>query len=304
MVLSQYPIRVVSKLTGISIDTLRAWDRRYSVVVPHRTERGRSYTEAQVERLRLVKSLLDQGHSIGQLASLSDESLQDLAETKSSEARLEQPTTPTPAIGLLLQAIDSFDHKRLNEELGRMASLLSPRDVVFQLVLPLMRELGERWHRGEISIAQEHLVSAALKGVLGTLVRLQPAGRSDCKIVLGTLSGDLHEFGILAAAMIASMNGMDPVLLGPNLPGRELASAAETVGAKYVLVGNAYSDAGHSSEFAQLAQGLSPGTSLWVGGPVTPKWSITSMPQGVGFMSFASFEEYEAQCKQVVGWSS
>jgi len=274
------------------------------VVVPQRTERGRSYTEAQVERLRLVKSLLDRGYSIGPLASLSDEALQNLAETKSSEARLEQPNAPHPAIGLLLQAIESFDHKRLDEELGRMASLLSPRDVVFQLVLPLMRELGERWHRGEISIAQEHLVSAALKGVLGTLVRLQPAGRSDCKIVLGTLSGDLHEFGILAAAMIASMNGMDPVLLGPNLPGRELASAAETVGAKYVLVGNAYSDAGHSSEFAQLAQGLSPGTSLWVGGPVTPKLSNTSMPQGVRFMSFASFEEYEAQCKQAVGWSS
>ena len=64
----RYPIRAVARLTGLPLDTLRAWERRYEAVVPERGPRGRQYTEAQVERLRLLKEAVDQGHAIGTVA--------------------------------------------------------------------------------------------------------------------------------------------------------------------------------------------------------------------------------------------
>ena len=69
---AHYPIRAVSRLTGISIDTLRAWERRHDAVTPVRDERGRMYTDADVARLRLLRQAVEQGHSIGRLAGLTD----------------------------------------------------------------------------------------------------------------------------------------------------------------------------------------------------------------------------------------
>src|SRR6187200_3531359 len=73
-----YPIRAVSKMTGIGIDTLRAWERRYGAVTPTRDDRGRMYTEADVERLRLLNGAVERGHSIGRLAGLSNDQLTEL----------------------------------------------------------------------------------------------------------------------------------------------------------------------------------------------------------------------------------
>jgi len=73
-----YPIRAVSRLTGIGIDTLRAWERRYGAVTPTRDDRGRMYTEADVERLRLLNGAVERGHSIGRLAGLSNDQLTEL----------------------------------------------------------------------------------------------------------------------------------------------------------------------------------------------------------------------------------
>src|SRR5687768_17516974 len=75
---ARYPIRAVSKLTGIGIDTLRAWERRYGAVTPTRDDRGRMYTEADVTRLRLLHGAVERGHSIGRLAGLSNDQLRGL----------------------------------------------------------------------------------------------------------------------------------------------------------------------------------------------------------------------------------
>ena len=74
----RFPIRAVSRLTGIGIDTLRAWERRYRAVTPVRDDRGRMYTDADVARLRLLSGAVEQGHSIGRLAGLSNDELRDL----------------------------------------------------------------------------------------------------------------------------------------------------------------------------------------------------------------------------------
>ena len=184
-----YPIRAVSRLTGLSIDTLRAWERRYQAIVPERTDRGRQYTQDNIQRLTLLREVVDRGHTISQVAGLPDNELRNMLATAQPAPRKPAPNT---SIQTLVEFFAEFEHTRANDELGRLAALLSPRDLVFTVVLPLMHEVGERWHRGELGIAQEHLVSSAVRNLFGSLVRLSPRRPGAPKLVIATLPGELQ----------------------------------------------------------------------------------------------------------------
>jgi MerR family transcriptional regulator, light-induced transcriptional regulator len=282
---AHYPIRAVSRLTGLSIDTLRAWERRYQAIVPERTDRGRQYTHANVQRLILLRELVERGHTISQIAPLPDAELRSMLSTAQPAAR---KAIPTVSIESLVDLFANFENIRANDELGRQAALLSPRDLVFGVVLPLLREVGERWHRGEIGIAQEHLVSSAVHHLLGSLLRIYSPRPGAPKIVIATLSGELHEFGIMAAAMIATFCGLNPLLLGPNLPAEELMGAARKTSASIVAVGCSGAPAS-SAALAELAAAVPEGAELWVGGP-EPSWDVP----GVFFLP--DMEAFERLC--------
>lgn len=288
-----YPIRAVAKLTGLSIDTLRAWERRYSAVVPERSDRGRQYTQEHIQRLILLRELVERGHAIGQIAGLHKAGLQELLSARSPVAEPPKESA-RELLEPLLEHFVNFEHTRGNEELGRLAALLAPRDLIYRVVLPLMREVGERWHRGEIGVAQEHLVSAALRNVFGALVRLHPPRPGAPKMLIATLSGELHEFGILAAAMLASIAGLDPIYLGPNLPAGELAYAARKTSGEIVLIGYSSLQEPSSQELAELIRDLPQGTELWVGGRDVPQPDGTT-PR-IPISSFPVIEDFEAQC--------
>src|SRR5512133_2283339 len=112
----RYPIRAVSKLTGISVDTLRAWERRYRVVEPERDERGRMYSEQEVERLRLLRAAIERGHAIGRVAVLATDDLRALLAPAGDAA---QPAAADVAgdLGTLRAAVDRFDAAALRREL-------------------------------------------------------------------------------------------------------------------------------------------------------------------------------------------
>jgi MerR family transcriptional regulator, light-induced transcriptional regulator len=213
---TSYPIRAVAKITGLSLDTLRAWERRYSAVVPERSDRGRQYGTAHIERLLLLNQLVKKGHAIGGIAVLADDDLKKLLVPPLGRASPE----PEPAIdilGPLLAAIESFDSSRAGDELSRLAAVLSPRDLVYRVVVPLMHEVGARWHDGQLAIAQEHLVSQLLRNLLGSMVQLFRSSNPTMKMVLATPAGESHEFGILASAML------EPICLRAKLAERRSA---------------------------------------------------------------------------------
>ncbi len=234
---SRYPIRAVAKITGLSLDTLRAWERRYQAVVPERTDRGRQYGAPQIERLLLLGQLVQKGHAIGQIASLSDQELQNLL--------AQQPGHPGPELGSqkdylapVIAAIEAFDAARAGDELSRLAAfLLHPATCFTRSPSPLMREVGVRWHDGTLAISQEHLVLQMLRNFLGSMMRLFRTSSAAVKMVFATPAGELHEFGILAGAMLASISGVEPVYLGANLPSREIANAADRTGARVIVLG-------------------------------------------------------------------
>ena len=262
---TRYPIRAVAKITGLSLDTLRAWERRYKAVVPERSERGRQYGPEHVERLLLLNQLVQKGHAIGGIASRSDQELRELlAQQPSQPAPV--PAPPAEMLASVLAAIENFDTIRASDELSRLAALLSPRDLVYQVAIPLMHEVGIRWHNGTLAIAQEHLVSAMLRNLLGSMMRLFRTSNSATRMVLATPAGESHEFGILAAAMLASLAGVEPVYLGPNLPAREIADAVRRTSAKVVALSITFLSETTQDEVRALAAAVPEGAELWVGG--------------------------------------
>ncbi|MDE3197570.1 MAG: MerR family transcriptional regulator [Acidobacteriota bacterium] len=280
---AQHPIRVAAKLSGLSVDVLRVWERRYRAVEPGRTDRVRHYSQEQVQRLILLRELVTRGHSIGQIASKPDAELRDLL--NASQAAPRREPVASDIVDSITEAFTNFERTRANEELGRAAALLSPRDLVYRVVLPLMRGTGDRWHSGEIGVAQEHLVSSAVRNLLGSLVRLYPPQPGAPKILMAALSGELHEFGILAAAMIAAISGLDPLVLGPNLPVSELTNAARKTHAQIVLVGASGAPA-RPDDLKSLAVGLPEGAQLWIGG----YWTSDDIPSAVFLKDMEAFE--------------
>jgi len=268
----QYPIRAASRLTGIAIDTLRAWERRYHAVTPDRSSRGRLYSDADMQRLLLLRAALEGGYAIGQVASLADAELRNLVRASPplsrSQSREVDTRTALPELRPLLDSLASFDYSKTNEELGRLALLLRPAELVYRVVLPVLKLTGDNWENGTFQIAQEHMFSACVRNLLGGLVRLQTPAHGASGLLLTTPATELHEFGILSAAMLAVWHEFPVAYLGPNLPAGEILSAAEKCAPRVVVLGIMQTNATPAvrQEIHRLAAELPPATELWLGG--------------------------------------
>ena len=291
---THYPIRAVAKITGISLDTLRAWERRYKAVVPERSDRGRQYGPEQIERLLLLNRLVQKGHAIGGIASRSDEELRGLLSLQPGQP-VSVPIPRADILASILAAIEGFDSLRAADELSRLAAVLSPRELVYQVVVPLMSEVGIRWHNGTLAIAQEHLVSQMLRTLLGSMTRLFRPPNPSMTMVLSTPVGESHEFGILAAAMLASLAGVEPVYLGPNLPAGEIADAARRTSAKVVALSITFPSATTQEELNALAAAMPEATELWIGGAGSADIDLTHLGRKTVWIEDLPALEYECR---------
>jgi methanogenic corrinoid protein MtbC1 len=287
-----YPIRAVAKLTGISVDTLRAWERRYAVVAPERDERGRVYSEADVERLTLLRRAVERGHAIGRVAPIGVEELRALVGRPTPVAS-SPPIATVTAIDDLFAAVERFDLEALRRELTRLAVVVTPRQLALDVALPLMRAVGEAWHQGRLTIGQEHLVTAEVRGLVGALARLREPPAGAPRLLIATLEGEPHELGSLVAALLAAGAGAAPFYFGAGLPPRELVAASRRLHPRAVVLSMSGADEQATGPAAviELARALPAGTACWVGGA----GAQTARPalQAVGVEVFDDFETYE-----------
>ena len=234
---AKYRVGMVSKMTGLSTHTLRRWEKRYAAVVPKRTEAGgRLYTDADVERLRLLYRLVERGHSIGGIAKLPDVDLRRMS--------AEFPATSSQPVvrhlpdlrARVMAAIEGFKTQEAEELLSRAALSTEPREFLTIVVGPLLVEVGNRWERGELRIAHEHACSTVMRGLLFSLMRLYPANGSRRRVVVTTPSNEAHELGALMVAMLAAMHGWSVLYLGPDLPAEEIAYAVSDTNADLLML--------------------------------------------------------------------
>jgi MerR family transcriptional regulator, light-induced transcriptional regulator len=284
MVEPHYPIRAVARMTGLSVDTLRAWERRYEAVVPGRGQRGRVYTDRHVDRLKLLSGLVAAGHAIGSIAALPDAALRKLRSgdslTPAGPPRDQVDGTP------LVRAVQAYDLRAIELRLHRLAVLMPTPDLIFEVILPLLRDVGARWEAGQVTPAQEHLVSGVVRNVLGALLRVMPRPARGAPLVFATPAGERHELGLLCGALLAASAGHTVAYLGPDLPAGEIARAARRTEAQtLVLAGTA-----SGVDYAELRtlRRLPASMAIWAGGARAAELRQTIGPRA---RRLASLEE-------------
>jgi methanogenic corrinoid protein MtbC1 len=231
-----YPMRVVSRLTGLTADTIRVWERRYAAVEPDRTQGNkRRYSGAEVRRLVLLRRATELGHSIGQVAGLRDEELRRIIGQTSPDVQT-QASLCAAIVEDYFQAIFDYQVQRAESILTRTAAILPPMTLTLEVMVPLMRKVGEAWRSGRLRISHEHIISGQLRSLIGTLLRhLEPVAGAP-RVIVATPPGHLHEFGAIIGAFIAASRGFEPIYLGSHMPFPEIADAAEQSGATLIVL--------------------------------------------------------------------
>jgi MerR family transcriptional regulator, light-induced transcriptional regulator len=274
----QFPVRVVVRRTGLNPSLLRAWERRYSAVLPQRTEGGqRLYSEEQVQRLVLLKDAVEAGHSIGLIADLSDASLVDLAGAGSPsdlvpvrETGQASAVQGEPFLSDALVAVEEMQTRALEAILHRAAMALSPESLVDQVLVPLLREVGIQWRHGSITPAAEHIASGVLRRFLDWLVVSLESHAPKGLVLVGTPRGQYHEFGSLLAAVVCAAGGWRVLSLGVDLPAGEILLAVQKTEADVIALSAIYphDERGLVDEMRLLRGGTPPSVRVLVGGPV------------------------------------
>jgi DNA-binding transcriptional MerR regulator/methylmalonyl-CoA mutase cobalamin-binding subunit len=234
----RYRIGTLARLTGVTTHAIRIWERRYAALSPERTPGGaRLYTDADVQRLRAIKQLLERGYTISALAKLDLPALGRLG-TSGTKGKARDPSENERAravIDEMLAAIVELDLDRAARALTQARNAFSPHDLVLQVLSPALTEVGDRWESGELCIASEHAVSAMLRTQLGALLAGQ-AVDARAPVICTTPAGEQHELGALLAAVVIAMNGRRAIYLGANLPAAQIAEAARLAKAKSVAL--------------------------------------------------------------------
>ncbi len=270
----------LSRETGIPVPTLRTWERRYGQPTPLRRPSGhRLYPAEWVERLRRVAFLLEQGHRAASVLAMplaQLDSLVALSQARPAAPRL-VPDAPMllgedPAIVRLMRATRRLDRELLMAELRLEWGRLGPLGFLSGVAGPFMTQIGEEWRRGELDVRYEHFASACLRGLLHELRQpYDQAARGD-RVVVATLPGDLHDLGLLMAALVLAMRGRRVLYMGADLPVHETARTAvsQNCTAVAVSVSNAYGPERGAAQIGMLREHLPAGIALWVGGAGAP----------------------------------
>jgi len=277
----RHPIQVVSRRTGISTDLLRAWERRYGAVTPWRSDSHRRlYSDQDIDRLTLLRRATEAGHSIGRLATLPDTDLlrivaEDLTATVSRttpKEKTEAPTSVDDTVRDALEAARRLDSRGLLTVLHRASLLLSPGDLIERVCVPLMRTLGDLWHRGELGIAHEHMATAVVRGLLSDLALFPDVSGTGPGLVVATPRGQQHELGALVVAATATATGWRVTYLGPDVPASDIAEAAQRIEAGAIALSITLPDrnGGLEEELRSLREQISNDTVLIVGGMAAP----------------------------------
>jgi DNA-binding transcriptional MerR regulator len=201
----------LSKRSGVSPELLRAWERRYGLVRPTRSAGGlRLYSAADVERVRLMRQHLADGLAAAEAASLASRAV------VGDEAR---PAALHPAAARddLADALDRFDEPAAQSILDRLLAVATVDSLLRDVVLPYLHDLGERWTRGDASVAQEHFASSVLRGRLLGLARGWGQGLGPTA-VLACLPGEQHDLGLITFGLALRARGWRIVYLGTDTP--------------------------------------------------------------------------------------
>ncbi|MBL8910852.1 MAG: cobalamin B12-binding domain-containing protein [Archangium sp.] len=233
-----YRINIAAEMSGVSENLIRAWERRYGVPKPIRTASGyRAYARSEIEILKRLKQLTQQGVSIAEAVLLVPSLTR---EVKALLAREEQGQ-PQPVVDYgpwrdeLLRAAQRFDQHAIDASLDEAMHGRPPVAFFDELVAPFLKEVGDRWHTGALTVAEEHLLSNAVRQRLMALLNSAPR-RARRHVVCACLPTEQHDVGLLGAALRFRHAGWKVTYLGACTPLEQLARTAKALKPDVVAV--------------------------------------------------------------------
>lgn len=222
----------LSRRSGVSAELLRAWERRYGVLRPQRSAGGlRLYSSGDLDRVRAMQRHMDQGLAAREAAALVSRATAEAAPPAHTGA----PFDPVRARAELGHALEAFDEPGAQTVFDALLSVATLHALLSEVVMPYLHELGDRWERGEVSIAQEHFASNLLRGRLLGLAR--GWGRGDGpRALLACPEGERHDLGLIAFGLALRERGWRIDYLGPDTPVESLEEAARRTDPSVVVL--------------------------------------------------------------------
>ncbi|QDK44592.1 hypothetical protein DOM22_05170 [Bdellovibrio sp. ZAP7] len=239
-----FSIRQVIELTGISEFTLRGWETRYKAFKPKRSPTGRRiYSRQDIQKARLLQTLLDKGYKIGNIAKLG---LTDLEKILPQQEAVSSNLPPVPEnLNFVNQAMDLahlFKWNELSENLHKMRSTMKPVAFVTDILTPLAGQMGYLVAAGQLSVGQEHILSAFIKEQLILIQSAKKNAKSKARLVMTTPDGDLHDMGIAFASSLSRLEKIQTLFLGASTPRKDLSETCLRYNATHLLISSTVSE--------------------------------------------------------------
>lgn len=265
----RFRIEEVRRETGVPKETLRAWERRYAFPHPGRDQaRERLYSQGDIDKLKLLKKLVDRGYRPSVIVGHSQEELRALL--IESEARLPHPRD-SQRIEPLLRALKAHDVSALRNELRESMHRHGLELFVLETVAPLTAAVGAMWVVGDIEVFEEHLYSELIQSLLRDALQALPAREGKPNVLLTTPPGEQHQLGLLMAQVLLALEGAQCISLGTQTPHRDIAKAAIAHHIEVVALSitSSYSATAATQLLNDLDELLPSEVELWIGGGVT-----------------------------------
>ena len=263
---SAFSIAAVERDTGLSKDTLRVWERRYGFPAPARNANGeRLYPQDQLDRLRLIRRLLDGGQRPARIVAASIEELAELVENLRSDSADAQVRGHDAT---LLQCVCLRRATELAAGLRRALMKQGLQRFVVDTLAPLATEVGEAWMRGELVVADEHLFTEQVQNLLRGAIGAQAGSGGRPRVLLTTLPDELHVLGLLMAEAMLVPEGVSCTSLGTRTPLADIRAAV--LAGEFDVVALSFSAAYPArqavDDLLELRTSLPAHVALWAGG--------------------------------------
>ncbi|MFM7384951.1 MAG: MerR family transcriptional regulator [Betaproteobacteria bacterium] len=267
----QLSISAVERDTGLSKDTLRVWERRYGFPNPVRDALGeRLYPVEQVERLRLIRRLMDAGHRPGKIMRMKPEQLQLLADQirSATTPRLDETHPMRDDLAAYMALIKKHQVEDLRRALSQAALRMGLDRFVREVAAPLNALVGDAWARNQFEIFEEHLYTESMQVVLRNAISNIPGPGRSPRVLLTTFPQEPHGLGLLMAEAMLALEGCRCLSLGVQTPIYDITMAATAQRADIVALSfSASMNPNHVLDgLAELRAKLAPHVSIWAGG--------------------------------------
>lgn len=278
MQLPELPIAIVSRETGIAKEVLRKWESRYGFPAPQRDASGnRLYSTEQIDRLRLIKRLIDDGMRPAQVVSLQGPDLAALVKSREQPAmRIVQP-----AVALGSKWLTSRDPDRLRDELQCELVRVGLKEFIVDVMPAWNRLVGDAWESGKIGVRDEHLYTEVVQALLRDAIGRIAVSNGAPRVLITTPAGELHTLGVLMVHGFLALHGARCLSLGAQTPSTEIGLAASDCKADIVALSfsAAFPRRGVIPVLKEVRAALAPEKALWAGGSGVS--GLASTPRGV-----------------------